>query len=181
MYLVANVQFAAAAGIAAFAYGNHWGSSMWLGAAVAVLAGMTADQVAAGGGISALVLDTFGRLISPTYKGRVAAHEAGHFLIAYLLGMLPQVWPSTCRRCMQNLVQCQIPQPSSAQLFLKVVTCYLKAYTLSALEAYQRYKAFNIQAGTVFCDSDFQKEVKQPLVSARPPFPIRLHGSSRQQ
>jgi len=114
---------AAVAGVGALAYGQHWDFSQLLGAGVLVLLGMTVDQVAAGGGVSALLLDTIGRATSPTYKGRVAAHEAGHFLVAYLLGLLPQ------------------------------------AYTLSSLEAYQRYKAFNVQAGTVFCDADFQAEV----------------------
>ncbi|KAJ7287967.1 hypothetical protein O6H91_06G073800 [Diphasiastrum complanatum] len=50
----------------------------------------TLDQIATGGGIEALVLDTLGRLLSAKYKKRVAHHEAGHFLIAYLLGILPK-------------------------------------------------------------------------------------------
>ena len=50
---------------------------------------LTADQVANAGGVEALIVDTVGRIISPTYDRRVALHEAGHFLIAYLLGLLP--------------------------------------------------------------------------------------------
>ena len=31
-----------------------------------------------------------GRVVNGTYGKRVALHEAGHFLIAYLLGLLPR-------------------------------------------------------------------------------------------
>ena len=51
---------------------------------------LTADQVANAGGIEALIVDAAGRIINPTYGKRVALHEAGHFLIAYLLGLLPK-------------------------------------------------------------------------------------------
>mmetsp|Transcript_28374 Transcript_28374/g.80097 ORF Transcript_28374/g.80097 Transcript_28374/m.80097 type:complete len:353 (+) Transcript_28374:176-1234(+) len=118
-----RLTIAAVAGVGTLGYFQHWDSSQLLSVVILYLFGATFDQVAAGGGISALVLDTLGRALSPTYKRRVAAHEAGHFLIAYLLGLLPQ------------------------------------AYTLSSLDAYNRYKAFNVQAGTVFCDSTFQQEV----------------------
>lgn len=39
-----------------------------------------------------LVLDSVGRLISEDYRKRVAQHEAGHFLVAYLLGLLPKAY-----------------------------------------------------------------------------------------
>jgi len=83
-------------------------------------------QVANAGGGEALVIDTVGRLLSTEYRQRVSMHEAGHFLVAYLMGVLP------------------------------------KGYTLSALDALQRYGALNVQAGTVFCDRVFQKEVTNP-------------------
>jgi hypothetical protein len=51
---------------------------------------LTADQVASAGGLEALAVDSAGRLLSPTYARRVALHESGHFLIAYLLGFLPK-------------------------------------------------------------------------------------------
>ena len=38
-----------------------------------------------------LLLDSLGRLVSKDYPRRVACHEAGHFLVAYLLGVLPKV------------------------------------------------------------------------------------------
>eukprot|EP00250_Pteridium_aquilinum_P004002 c14256_g1_i1 orf=83-1165(+) len=48
------------------------------------------DLVVYNGGVEALLLDTVGRIVSEKYKTRVAQHEAGHFLIAYLLGILPK-------------------------------------------------------------------------------------------
>lgn len=50
----------------------------------------TIDQVVNGGGVEALIVDTIGQLLSKKYRDRVAQHEAGHFLIAYLLGILPK-------------------------------------------------------------------------------------------
>lgn len=50
-------------------------------------------------------------------------HEAGHFLVAYLMGFMP------------------------------------KSYTLSSLDAFQRFGALNVQAGTTFIDFEFQEEV----------------------
>jgi len=37
-----------------------------------------------------LLLDSLGRFVSKEYPQRVACHEAGHFLVAYLLGVLPK-------------------------------------------------------------------------------------------
>ncbi|XP_042517790.1 uncharacterized protein LOC122091740 [Macadamia integrifolia] len=48
------------------------------------------DAVSFNGGIGSLVLDTIGHTLSPKYHNRVIQHEAGHFLIAYLLGVLPK-------------------------------------------------------------------------------------------
>ncbi|KAK9732627.1 hypothetical protein RND81_04G011300 [Saponaria officinalis] len=50
----------------------------------------TLDLVSFGGGIGSLVLDTIGHTVSQKYHNRVVQHEAGHFLIAYLLGILPR-------------------------------------------------------------------------------------------
>lgn len=51
---------------------------------------LAVDQVANQGGFEALAVDTAGRVLSGTYARRVALHEAGHFLTAYLLGLLPK-------------------------------------------------------------------------------------------
>lgn len=50
----------------------------------------TMDAVSFNGGISGLVLDTIGHNLSQKYHDRVIQHEAGHFLIAYLMGILPK-------------------------------------------------------------------------------------------
>lgn len=83
-------QAAAASGLLALLYGGAVDVS---GAAVLVLLGATlavADQVGTGGGVEALLLDLAARKVSGSYASRVATHEAGHFLVAYLLGLLPR-------------------------------------------------------------------------------------------
>ncbi|KAG4983304.1 hypothetical protein JHK87_028053 [Glycine soja] len=47
-------------------------------------------MVSYGGGIGGLVVDTIGHSFSQKYHNRVIQHEAGHFLIAYLVGRLPR-------------------------------------------------------------------------------------------
>lgn len=49
-------------------------------------------QVSNAGGGEALIIDTLGRLLKPSYGQRVALHESGHFLVAYLMGILPKVY-----------------------------------------------------------------------------------------
>lgn len=49
-------------------------------------------QVGNNGGIEGLIVDTAGRYISSSYAQRIALHEAGHFLIAYLIGLLPKIY-----------------------------------------------------------------------------------------
>ncbi|CAL4963588.1 unnamed protein product [Urochloa decumbens] len=53
------------------------------------------DFVYFGGGVRNLVLDTIGHYLSQRYHNRVIQHEAGHFLIAYLLGVLPKGYTIT--------------------------------------------------------------------------------------
>ncbi|KAJ8770217.1 hypothetical protein K2173_011570 [Erythroxylum novogranatense] len=48
----------------------------------------TWDSVSFNGGVGSLVLDTIGHAFSQKYHNRVIQHEAGHFLIAYLVGIL---------------------------------------------------------------------------------------------
>ncbi|XP_026665265.2 uncharacterized protein LOC103719691 isoform X2 [Phoenix dactylifera] len=50
----------------------------------------TLDLASFDGGVRNLVLDTIGHNLSQKYHNRVIQHEAGHFLIAYLLGILPK-------------------------------------------------------------------------------------------
>jgi len=53
------------------------------------------DFVYFGGGVRNLVLDTIGHFLSQKYHNRVIQHEAGHFLVAYLLGVLPKGYTIT--------------------------------------------------------------------------------------
>ncbi|KAI4301856.1 hypothetical protein L6164_035094 [Bauhinia variegata] len=50
----------------------------------------TLDLVSFSGGIGSLALDTIGHSFSQKYHNRVIQHEAGHFLIAYPVGILPK-------------------------------------------------------------------------------------------
>ncbi|CAK9170707.1 unnamed protein product, partial [Ilex paraguariensis] len=54
------------------------------------------------GGLSGLVLDTIGHTFSQKYHNRVIQHEAGHFLIAYLLGILPKGYTLTSLEALQK-------------------------------------------------------------------------------
>lgn len=89
------------------------------------------DQVVNKGVLETVVVDSVARMIDQDYATRVAQHEAGHFLVAYLLGVLP------------------------------------KAYTLSSADALVRYQSPNVQAGCVFCDSAFRREVAAGSISAQ--------------
>ncbi|KAJ8769729.1 hypothetical protein K2173_005935 [Erythroxylum novogranatense] len=55
----------------------------------------TWDSVSFNGGVGSLVLDTIGHAFSQKYHNRVIQHEAGHFLIAYLVGILPKGYTLT--------------------------------------------------------------------------------------
>ncbi|MCL7026004.1 hypothetical protein MKW94_017140 [Papaver nudicaule] len=55
----------------------------------------TVDSVTFSGGFSSLVIDTIGHAVSQKYRNRVVQHEAGHFLIAYLVGILPKGYTLT--------------------------------------------------------------------------------------
>ena len=106
-------------------------SGSTLAAAASVAAGaLVVDQIGFGGGVEALVLDTLAQTTSTEYKARLRIHEAAHFLVAYLMGILP------------------------------------KGYTLSSLDAYEKYGALNVQAGCAFCDGAFQREVARGKIGS---------------
>lgn len=86
---------AAAAGGAAAVAALHPSAGQLLATAVAGLAAATIDAIATGGGVNALLLDSIARILAPSYRDRVAAHEAGHFLTAYLCGVLPKGYDLT--------------------------------------------------------------------------------------
>ena len=69
---------------------------------------LTCMQVANAGGLEALLVDSAGRALSSSYTRRVALHEAGHFLIAYFMGLLPHAytlssWDAFRRRRLLNV------------------------------------------------------------------------------
>eukprot|EP00882_Tetradesmus_deserticola_P017448 GHRQ01018690.1.p1 GENE.GHRQ01018690.1~~GHRQ01018690.1.p1 ORF type:complete len:273 (+),score=138.28 GHRQ01018690.1:1053-1871(+) len=128
---VRNVaQAAAAAGLAALAYFSGFDGGKVFGVLLGASFLLAADQVASSGGGEALLVDSLGRLLRPSYGQRVTLHEAGHFLVAYLLGLLP------------------------------------RAYTLSALDAFARYRALNVQAGCQFCGGGFEGELAAGRLSS---------------
>ncbi|MEW5303011.1 MAG: hypothetical protein WDW36_005744 [Sanguina aurantia] len=85
-------QFAAVSGVSVLSYANHWDAGQTIAAVLTIVFMFTLDQVANQGGGEALVLDTLGRLLQPSYGKRVALHESGHFLVAYLIGILPRAY-----------------------------------------------------------------------------------------
>ncbi len=112
-------------------------------------------QVANGGGLEALLIDTAARTINPSYGERVATHESGHFLIAYLVGLLPRTYTLSSLDAYKRW----------AVLILSTSTKSLQALvvwagvTVKSEICVGRYGALNVQAGTLFCDSAYQQEV----------------------
>ncbi|XP_010524890.1 PREDICTED: uncharacterized protein LOC104802813 [Tarenaya hassleriana] len=62
----------------------------------------TLDLVSFNGGIGSLVLDTIGHTFSQRYHNRVIQHEAGHFLVAYLVGILPRGYTLSSLEALQE-------------------------------------------------------------------------------
>ena len=83
---------ALAAGTLAYVAALHPSSAQLLAAGVGALTLLTVDQVGNGGAAEALVLDSLGRATSAAYRRRVARHESGHFLVAWLCGILPRAY-----------------------------------------------------------------------------------------
>lgn len=125
-----NLLVASVAAVAASAYFFHLEARQVLGVGMGYFFFKSVDQVANAGGVEALLIDTAVRVVEPKFARRVAEHEAGHFLIAYLVGILP------------------------------------KTYTLSSLDVFRKFKVLNVQAGTLFCDEAFQKEVASGKLSS---------------
>ena len=78
----------ALAGVWVFA--AHPDGRQLAGAFAAVGGALATDQIAFGGGVEALALDTAAQATSPAYVSRLRLHEAAHFLVAYLMGILPK-------------------------------------------------------------------------------------------
>ena len=80
---------ALALGGTAFAYAHPLDTAQLLFGGLAVAAASAVDAIGFGGALEALALDSLGRAASSSYRGRVLRHEAGHLLVAYLLGVVP--------------------------------------------------------------------------------------------
>ncbi|KAJ1700124.1 hypothetical protein LUZ63_008636 [Rhynchospora breviuscula] len=88
-----QIALAFAAVSARFAF--HLSQLQLLFIALALLFVWTLDQISFNGGVRNLLLDTIGHTFSHKYHNRVIQHEAGHFIIAYLLGVLPKSYTIT--------------------------------------------------------------------------------------
>ena len=81
------------------------------------------------GGIEGLLVDTAGRYISNSYAQRISLHEAGHFLIAYLIGLLPKVYTlSTLDAVRRSVTKDVVTHDSQAVCSISVV--HAAAYIL---------------------------------------------------
>ncbi|XP_010315882.1 stress regulated protein isoform X1 [Solanum lycopersicum] len=90
-----NLQIAAILSGSAAWYALDLSPQQILFVSLGVLFLWTLDLVSFNGGVGTLVLDTIGHTFSQKYHNRVIQHEAGHFLIAYLLGILPKGYTLT--------------------------------------------------------------------------------------
>ena len=89
-----------------------------------------------------LLVEWLASVFQPMYQKRVALHEAGHFLIAYLSGLLPKSYTLSALD--------DFRKSTSPRMW----------FLISRRVPFLRYRRFNIQAGTTFCDSEFQAEIK---------------------
>ncbi|KAJ4836669.1 hypothetical protein Tsubulata_030527 [Turnera subulata] len=85
-----NLQLAAVVGGVTAWKAFELGPQQLLYSSLGLLFLWTWDLVSFNGGVGSLVLDTIGHTFSQKYHNRVIQHEAGHFLIAYLMGVLPK-------------------------------------------------------------------------------------------
>ena len=74
----------------AWVFAAHPDGRQLAGALAAAGGALATDQIAFGGGVEALALDTAAQKTSPAYVSRLRLHEAAHFLVAYLMGILPK-------------------------------------------------------------------------------------------
>jgi hypothetical protein len=102
-----------------------------------------ADAVGTGGALASLALDVAGRALAPSYARRVASHEAGHFLIAFLVGLIPRGYTLSSAAAW------------AAEARARGLGAALAGITRPAA-----------QAGTRLCDSAFRAEVASGKIRA---------------
>ena len=76
--------------VGGWVFAAHPSGSQVTGLLVTGGGALAIDQVAFAGGLEALVLDTLAQATSTSYRSRLQLHEAAHFLVAYLMGILPK-------------------------------------------------------------------------------------------
>ncbi|KAM3192263.1 hypothetical protein ACQJBY_069474 [Aegilops geniculata] len=91
-----NLQIAALLGGLSVSFAFELSQLQALLTFVGLLFVWSVDLIYYNGGARNLVLDTIAHSLSEKYHNRVIEHEAGHFLIAYLLGVLPKEYTITC-------------------------------------------------------------------------------------
>eukprot|EP01025_Chloroclados_australasicus_P027715 TRINITY_DN27439_c0_g1_i5.p1 TRINITY_DN27439_c0_g1~~TRINITY_DN27439_c0_g1_i5.p1 ORF type:complete len:412 (-),score=32.95 TRINITY_DN27439_c0_g1_i5:306-1541(-) len=143
------------------------------------------DQAITGGGLETLMLDSLGRQLLPEYRNRVALHEAGHFLTAYLFGLLPKsyslsTWEAIRKEGMFN-VQAGCRYILDFYLTRYNLISQPQQHTLSApgavifhCQTMQRFGMFCTArplfaiygSPESFCDTRFNEEVKSGKLSA---------------
>jgi hypothetical protein len=154
-----GAQLAALAGLAALAAAARWDPSQLL----LLLAGLTflfgVDAVAFNGAAEALAVDSLGRLFLPErYARRVALHEAAHFLVAYLCGLLPRGYVLSSWAAVAEALSAEKKSGGDAKTPPNNNTPP-KINVLAAAAAAAQ------QAGTTFCDGAFQREVRGGKIS----------------
>ncbi|CAI5998462.1 unnamed protein product [Closterium sp. NIES-64] len=174
-------QLALLAGLIATWWGEHLDQWQLLGLVIGLLFIGTVDQHEAG-----QLLISY--LVGIPHPSPTPQHEAGRFLISYLVGIppckfplsdviCPSLHPSPTRhstRAFLRLLPSVLFSPPRSHLSPShpsqheaghFLVSYLvgippRSFTLSSLDAYQRYGALNVQAGTTFLDLDFQKQTR---------------------
>ena len=132
----------------------HWNIAFTAYAGFASFFALTFDRVAFDGGIETLVVDTLGGAIDGgRYRTRVGRHEAGHFLIAYLIGVLPSGYTLSAWNAL--LAGFGGVEPSDAS----------SSSSDDASDA-SPLRVPRVQAGTSFCDDSFQAEIAQGKLSS---------------
>jgi hypothetical protein len=150
-----GAQAAALAGLVAAAAAAHWDPSQVLLALAAATFLFGVDAVALNGAAEALAVDALGRAFLPQrYARRVALHEAAHFLVAYLVGLMPRGYVLSSWGAVVEAVKASSPSSSSPSSTTTTRPLLLTA-SLAAAQ----------QAGTSFCDAAFRREVNSGKLS----------------
>jgi len=152
-----GAQLAALAGLIALAAAARWDPSQLLLFLAALTFLFGVDAVAFGGAAEALAVDSLGRWFLPErYARRVALHEAAHFLVAYLCGLLPRGYVlSSWGAVVEAASSAQGGGKGDNEKSTRKGNVNVLAAAAAAAQ----------QAGTTFCDGAFQREVRGGKIS----------------